>query len=260
MLRLIKQLLSPPVREDIGHPRLSSDEWPAVVYAIGDVHGCHAELMRLEAIITADAASVAGEKWLIMLGDYVDRGPASADVLHHLCRPPPEGFRRVCLLGNHEAMMLDFLANPRNDSSWLRFGGIETLRSYGIDEALFAQADLTGRRSILDDSIPPDHVAFMSSLPIMLSLPGMVFVHAGIRPNVAIEAQQDEDLIWIREAFLGLESHSGPRVVHGHTPSDRPSIRSHRIGIDTAAFATGILTAVRMDRSGTLSFFDTAEV
>lgn len=258
MLRLFQQFLTSPPRNDAGRLRLSFHQRPAVVYAIGDVHGCHTELSKLETIIAADAANVSGEKWLIMLGDYIDRGPASAEVLHHLCGSPPDGFRRFCLFGNHEAMMLDFLADPRIDAIWLQFGGVETLRSYGIDENRFAQADPAGRKSMLDEAIPREHVEFLNSLPIMLSLPGMVFVHAGIRPNVAIEMQQDDDLIWIREPFLGTESRSGPRVVHGHTPSDNPSIRTHRIGIDTAAFATGILTAVRIDGSGRLAFFNTA--
>lgn len=258
MRRLFNKLFPPESHQNGDRLRLGQGEWPALVYAIGDVHGCDAELARLETMIADDAAGTTGEKWLVMLGDYVDRGPASAKVLDRLCVPPPLGFKRICLVGNHELMMLDFLASQRADSPWLQFGGRETLQSYGIDDDRILKASPADRRSMLDERIPRSHIAFLTNLPIMLTLPGTIFVHAGIRPGIALDAQADHDLVWIREPFLGNRSASEVRVIHGHTPSDEPNLGINRIGIDTAAFATGILTAVRLDISGGFSFLNTA--
>jgi serine/threonine protein phosphatase 1 len=219
-------------------PRLDSAVWPAVVYAIGDVHG-HLDLLRqLEAKIAADAKDIEGEKWLVTLGDYIDRGPDSSGVIAHVMGPAPEGFKRIALVGNHEQIMLDCLAVPDIDSPWVRYGGVETLASYGM-----SVEDVT---HTLRDRLPQAHLKFMAELPLCLTLPGYFFVHAGIRPGIALQKQAETDLIWIRGEFLEAERDGPPVVVHGHTPTPEPQVTPFRIGIDTGAFKTGILTAVKL--------------
>lgn len=235
--------------------RLFSDAWPAAVYAIGDVHGCHRQLLEMEQAIIADAAPMRGEKWIVTLGDYIDRGPDSAAVIEHLLQPLPDGFRRYCLRGNHEQIMLDFLRDPANHSYWLDEGGEATLASYGIDLEREFQGDvLGGFMAYLYEQIPPAHLEFIAGLPLLLSLPGWLFVHAGVRPGVEIDRQSPEDLIWIREPFLSGAGMPGVRVVHGHTPTREPVVTPARIGIDTRCFHTGRLTAVRVTPDGATSF------
>jgi serine/threonine protein phosphatase 1 len=241
------------------HGRLFSDTFPAAVYAVGDVHGCYRQLVTIEDEIAADAEAIAGDKLIVMLGDYIDRGPESAAVIEHLAGPPPEGFRRICLRGNHEHMFLDFLGDPLEHLYWLEEGGMETLDSYGIDLGRFDDDDivdhLIGR---IDATIPRSQLDFIAALPLMLVLPGFIFVHAGIRPGVAIDRQSDEDLIWIREPFLSGPAQPGYRVVHGHTPGAEPVVTPARYGLDTQCFLSGRLTALRITPDGKTRFL-TAE-
>lgn len=235
--------------------RLSADE-PAVVYAIGDIHGCFDQLQELLDKIADDARHIAGRRILVTLGDYIDRGPKSASVLDWLCGPAPKGFERISLAGNHELMMLDFLDNPSPTSRWLEFGGNETLASYGINIRDFSRTSPRERLAILRANIPQEHIDLLQNLPGLLELPGAVFVHAGIRPGIALAEQHDEDLMWIREPFLSNVWEHGPLLVHGHTPDVAPVVAGRRICVDTGAFATGVLTAVRM--AGTnISFLNT---
>jgi serine/threonine protein phosphatase 1 len=245
--RLFASRQTPPPAE---RERLSSDTWPAVVYAIGDVHGCLDQLRTMTNMIVEDARDIAGEKWIVMLGDYVDRGPDSAGVLDFLTASPPAGFRRICLAGNHESLLLDFMANPDPDADWLRWGGFETLGSYGISGITFADLPRSTRINVLTGHIPREHIDFLEGLPIALRLPGVTFVHAGLRPGVTFDDQRSDDLIWIREPFLSHDIQSSDRVVHGHTPTDEPVVTPARIGIDTCAFAGGPLTAVRLRPDG----------
>lgn len=239
-----------------GRPRIHADQRPALIYAIGDIHGCFAELERLEQLIVADAADVAGEKWIVTLGDYVDRGPASAQVVRHLMGPPPPGFRRISLVGNHEQMLLDFLADPKRGRGWLDYGGLDTALSYGLG-AVAGSGNPVAIAKALDLLLPEEHLSWMRGLPSALVVPGYLFVHAGLRPGIPLEQQSDQDLLWIRDDFLDAELPDGPIVVHGHTPAAEPSSAPRRIGIDTGAFATGILTAVRIDASGDTRFLST---
>ena len=190
------------------------------------------------------------------LGDYVDRGPASAQVLEHLMAPPPGGFKRICLLGNHEQMLLDFLAAPRRNDLWLDNGGVETARSYGLSEASLA-GNPASIAQALEGRIPSSHKDWLSRLPIALAVPGFTFVHAGLRPGIPLDRQDDADLIWIRDPFLDDQTTGATLVVHGHTPEIEPIRTPCRIGIDTAAFATGRLTALRIDHDGATSFLST---
>jgi serine/threonine protein phosphatase 1 len=235
---------SPPVRE-----KLVSVRMPAVVYAIGDIHGCLNLLKELERRIVEDAAGIQGAKWIVCLGDYVDRGPRSAQVLDHLMAPPPSGFRRICLAGNHEQFAFDFIRNGQYANGWFDVGGRETLASYGLHDISSNPARLAQQ---LAECIPEAHVAFIGALPAMLAMPGFIFVHAGIDPRLTLEAQRDEVLLWSRPwEFVWPEAGTGCRIVHGHTPVAEPEIGQHRINIDLGAFASGRLCALKVtaDRS-----------
>ena len=248
MLARLRSLFgaTPVDRQRSERAHLSAPEWPAAIYAIGDVHGCLTELRGLEQRIVEDAAAVEGEKWLVYLGDLVDRGPDSVGVLDRLLARPPQGFRRICLAGNHEIMMLAFLDNPASQPEWLQFGGQQTLASYGIDAARLLATPARQRRAILDSHVPQDHVEFLTDLPLTLSLPGVVFVHAGLRPDIPVDRQAENDLLWIREEFFRAPPLPGRLVVHGHTPARDAVMLPGRICVDTGAFATGRLTAVRL--------------
>lgn len=233
-------------------PRLKFETWPAAVYAIGDVHGCLDQLLKLEAEILTDAAEIPGEKWLLTLGDHIDRGPLSPAVLDHVLSPPPAGFRRLALVGNHEQLLLDFLENPPAALEWLEWGGLQTAEAYGVPDdpaqSWRRRPDIFARQ--LAPLIPPRHLELMRGLPTCLSLPGFFFVHAGIRPGVPLARQQDEDLIWIRAPFLNARFSGDITVVHGHTPVDAVEAVPGRIDIDTGCFYSGVLTALRVTPDG----------
>ncbi|WFP76493.1 metallophosphoesterase family protein [Mesorhizobium sp. WSM4906] len=219
-----------------------------VVYAIGDVHGCHDELRALEQKILLDALQFRGRKIIIMLGDYIDRGPQSRRVIEHLMAPPPKGFLRVCLAGNHEVAMLNYLDGYLSRDPWLAVGGRETLYSYGIDPAHLANLYASGEEvdERIRETIPASHVAFLRTLPVMVCSEQFVFVHAGIRPGIALEEQDEADLLNIRSDFLAAAHHLDRWVVHGHTIVDVPTLEGRRLGIDTGAFQSGRLTALRI--------------
>jgi serine/threonine protein phosphatase 1 len=233
-------------------PRLHFDDVPAVLYAVGDVHGCLDQLLDLERQIVADAKDIAGEKWLVMLGDYIDRGPASAQVIEHAIAPPPPGWRRLCLFGNHEEHMVKFLDQHGAHERWLEQGGIEALISYGVEVA--PDTDLPTLADRLSRILPTSHRDFLDALPVILTVGDWVFVHAGIRPGIPIEDQREEDLYWIRQPFLSAELPGKPTIVHGHTPGNAPVVAPGRIGIDTHCFHTGLLTALRVNPDGTTKF------
>lgn len=242
--------------------QLMSKERPALLYAIGDVHGCLDELQALEAQIAADAESVKGAKWIVCLGDYVDRGADSAGVLDHVMRPAPVGFQRICLKGNHEATMLAAVTTLVGMEDWLSFGGDATLRSYGMADdqiaaLLEAEEDEQIKLELLSAYVPEEHIGFLRELAVSFSVPGYIFVHAGLRPGVPLRGQSEEDMLWIRKEFLNVPHDYGAIVVHGHTPVRQPAVLPYRIGIDTACFMTGKLTALRIDRAGNTRLMQT---
>lgn len=239
----------------MSRPRLAFHSWPAAVYAIGDVHGCIDQLRAMEARIGEDALDLEGEKWLVTAGDHVDRGPDSRAVIEHVRGPAPAGLRRFALLGNHEQMMLDFFDNPSAHAYWLDEGGSETLASYGIALDYPPLRAHEPVKQQLAAAFPADHKRFLDDLPIYLSLPGWLFVHAGIRPGVPLAQQTDEDLIWIRKPFLTSQLTGGLRIVHGHTPGPDIVATPHRIDIDTHCYHTGMLSAVRVTPDGRTKFF-----
>ena len=237
------------------HPRLAFHDWPAAIYAVGDVHGCLDQLVELEALIAEDGLDFEGEKWLVTLGDHVDRGPDSRGAIARVMGPAQNGFQRFALLGNHERMMLDFLENPAAHTYWLEEGGLETLASYGLAIDYPPLRNLSHLSEKLDEAVPADHRDFLAQLALCLSVPGWLFVHAGIRPGIPLSMQADEDLIWIRAPFLTAQLSGGLRVVHGHTPGRDIVVTPHRINVDTHCFHTGKLSAVRVTSDGRTKFF-----
>ena len=217
-----------------------------LVYAVGDVHGRSDLLLRLHRMILEDAESrTQRRRYIVFLGDYLDRGPDSAGVIDFLTRTAgaDDGFERIFLMGNHDACAIDFLEG-RDDGLWWinRLGGAQTLLSYNV-----APGTGTGRQ--LRHAMPEHHRAFLHSLKLHQVIDGVLFVHAGIRPGVALHDQDPEDLLWIREEFLDSPGDHGWLVVHGHTISwDGPDIRANRIGIDTGAVITDVLTALVLSR------------
>ncbi|MBF0393209.1 MAG: serine/threonine protein phosphatase [Alphaproteobacteria bacterium] len=228
------------------------------LYAIGDVHGRIDLLDRLLALIEADAAtSPAARRVVVFLGDYVDRGPCSRQVIDRLAAGPPPGFEWIALDGNHEAMMRSFLEDPSTAPAWLRNGGDATLASYvGASPRIGdIPADLRGA---LAEALPGAHLRFLSRLGPSHVEGGYFFAHAGVRPGVALESQSRDDLLWIRGPFLDHEGSFGRVVVHGHSIAPRPVDRHNRIGVDTGAYASGRLTALvaEGDWHGFLAAFD----
>ncbi|MDE2167470.1 MAG: serine/threonine protein phosphatase [Alphaproteobacteria bacterium] len=221
------------------------------VYAVGDIHGRLDLLARLHDLIAADAAaSDARRRVVVYLGDYVDRGPDTRGVVDLLMRKPLAGFEHIHLLGNHEDYLLQFLENPAVGPHWCSFGGLETLASYGVrlpSPFLVRAAEYEIARQALAEQIPPAHVEFMRDLRLTHQEGDYFFAHAGVKPGVALAAQQAEDLLWIRDEFLDSDDDFGACVVHGHTIVEAPEERPNRIGIDTGAFATGRLTALVLD-------------
>ncbi len=220
------------------------------VYAIGDIHGRCDLLAEMQALITADLAGRRPERAVVVcLGDYIDRGPSSREVIDRLIDAPIAGAESVHLRGNHEAFLLRFLDEPEVGHDWLPNGGETTLCSYGV--ALPAIVDsaraLTRICDAMRAAIPPRHRAFLEGLPVYHVEGGYVFAHAGIRPGRALTDQETHDLLWIRGEFLDSRADHGFCVVHGHTIVRRPEIRANRIGIDTGAFFTGSLTCVVLE-------------
>lgn len=228
--------------------RLRLDMADTAVYAIGDVHGCLDELLALERIVASDAEGLPGRKLIVMLGDYVDRGPASAQVIDHLIAPPPPGFERICLTGNHEMVMLDYLEGRAGRASWITMGAGPTLLSYGIDHERLRDIYQVDQQidDVIRKAIPASHVAFLRSLPIMIEASRFLFVHAGIRPELPVEKQADEDMVFIRSAFYERAHLLSRYVVHGHTPVGEAKREGMRVNLDTGAFFSGRLTALRV--------------
>jgi len=219
------------------------------VYAVGDIHGRLDLLRALHEQIVADAAELPDTaKTLVYLGDYVDRGPRSCEVVELLIEEPLAGFDLVHLKGNHEDMMLEFLDAPTN-AGWLLNGGDATLVSYGVDfpSLVLLPSDLAKISAELNEALPPSHRAFLDDLSLCHEEGDYLFVHAGVRPGVQIDEQEPFDFMWIRLPFLKATEDFGKRIVHGHTIGAVPDVRANRIGIDTGAYHTGCLTCLVLE-------------
>lgn len=215
------------------------------VYVIGDIHGHLDRLTAAHGLIAADRRRTGDTAApIIHLGDLIDRGPESAEVIDYLARGPigPEDW--ITLRGNHDDLfsaLIEDTSNSDQVQNWLRqqVGGRATLESYGI-------APDADERTILRElqvRVPTDHRAFLAALPPSHTLPGLIFVHAGIRPGVAFDAQDRRDLIWIRNEFLTSHEDHGALVVHGHTPVDKVTLYPNRLNMDSGAAYGGPVSA-----------------
>jgi serine/threonine protein phosphatase 1 len=220
------------------------------IYAVGDIHGRADLLNDLKKIIAADrAVNSMLEAYTVFLGDYIDRGPDSKAVLDVLSAhsfPTPI----IPLCGNHEAMLLTILDGENPMRSWLRNGGVETLRSYGVDVGqVRTEVGLSQAAAHFRAIFPTTHHKFLRNLRLSHTVMDYFFCHAGIRPGISLEKQRDEDLLMIREEFLSSNRTHPKMIVHGHTPVQEPEIKFNRINLDTGAYISGRLTCLVLEGS-----------
>jgi serine/threonine protein phosphatase 1 len=218
-------------------------------YAIGDIHGRLDLLDQLLDMIHRELDERPARKtMLVFVGDLIDRGPNSAQVIERLRTYRRPGVRTVFILGNHEEVLLRILGGDAElITKWRWFGGTECLESYGIDVARLAALAPEAQLAMLRQAIPREHVAFLESFVDSCRFGDYLFVHAGIRPGVPVEQQLQSDLRWIREPFLFDETDHGFVVVHGHTISAEVEEKPNRIGIDTGAYRSGVLSALALE-------------
>jgi serine/threonine protein phosphatase 1 len=217
------------------------------VYAIGDIHGRCDLLCRMIARIEADEVGRApADTTVILLGDLVDRGPDSAGVIA-TAREWAKRRKVRILAGNHEEMFLGSFEREDTLRHFLRHGGRETLLSYPIDPELYTRATLEELQAIMHEVVPAEDIAFMQAMEDHIQIGDYLFVHAGVRPGVPIEEQKISDLRWIRGEFIESNEPRDFAVVHGHTIMEAPHVSALRIGLDTGAFSSGLLTAVGLE-------------
>jgi serine/threonine protein phosphatase 1 len=200
------------------------------IFAIGDIHGCYDPLVRLLGRVPIDWT----RDRLVFMGDYIDRGPQSFEVIEHLIELQKRHPETVFLKGNHEQMLADYLSG-KDRMTYLYNGGQQTLDSY------LRNSSAPGRYPI-----PEAHLRFFESLQLMFETENYIFVHAGLRKGLPLENQRPEDLLWIRENFVDTRHSFGKRVVFGHTPFDEPRVEPNKIGIDTGAVYGNKLTCVQL--------------
>lgn len=246
----LRRLLSDAVASPRGGYRIPDGQR---VYAIGDIHG-RADLLEELHDTIRNELSAAPEglvSTVVYLGDYIDRGTESREVIDLLLDEPLTGVTSIHLKGNHEEAMLKFMEHPEIGPQWFGFGGESTVMSYGVtlprsygDGGYYHEIsqDLVSR-------VPARHKTFLEELELLHVVGGYLFVHAGIRPGCPLDEQDPDDLLWIRSEFLNSREDHGMMVVHGHTPTARPDVRRNRIGIDTGAFASGTLTCLVLEGS-----------
>ena len=221
----------------------------AVVFAVGDIHGRFDLLQKLMTKLSGEVRQNQYEDvHLIFLGDYIDRGFDSKSVLDYLARMEWGRVKPVFLLGNHEQTMLDFLERPDVGARWIEYGGRGTLISYGVQvpENRADMAAWEAASAALKKAMPKSHVDFLKGLQSFHEFGNCYFVHAGIDPARSLSEQTDEDRLWIRDKFLSSSKKFEKVIVHGHTPEEQPTWNGRRIGVDTGAYITNTLTAVRI--------------
>lgn len=224
----------------------------ALIYAVGDIHGRVDLLQQITETIFEDLArhDASRQAELIFVGDYVDRGPDSAAVIDHLIALKNDARIKVhTLKGNHEEAVLSFLDDAATGPIWAEFGGVETLASYNV-AVPEVRSDIEGwetaRRAFIE-AIPQAHVDFLRALDLYRVVGDYVFVHAGLKPGVPLVNQSEQDLLWIRGEFLEATRPFEKVVVYGHTPRREALLEPGRIGIDTGAYITGVLTALKLE-------------
>ena len=221
------------------------------VYAIGDVHGRADLLRKLTDMILEDASRQEDPNHrhaVVFLGDYIDRGFQSREVIDLLVSDVFNGFETRFLKGNHEEALQTFLIDSSMGPKWANFGGIETLVSYNVQPPRSRESleEWERARQSLVQQMPDLHRDFLDNLELCLVLGDYAFVHAGLRPGRPLEEQSESDLLWIRDEFLNDSRPFENIVVHGHTPIDTPHRDYRRIGVDTGAYMSGQLSAVRL--------------
>jgi serine/threonine protein phosphatase 1 len=222
----------------------------ARAYAVGDIHGRLDLLNLMLGKIEADiAARPARRNFIVFLGDYIDRGPESAGVIERLRTYRPANARPIFLAGNHEEVLLRILDGGGDNvlSSWFKFGGAECLQSYGLEPDFLRLLEEPAAIQLLQAKVPPAHREFLDALGDTFRFGDYLFVHAGIRPGIAIEEQDRHDLRWIRDPFLTDAKEHGVMVVHGHTIVGQVEERPNRIAIDTGAYRSCVLTALAVE-------------
>ena len=228
----------------VAAPRVPAGE---VVYAIGDIHGRLDLLKGMIAFIDHDEVAASTTKTVIFLGDYIDRGPDPKGVIDAITTLQRSGRHRVItLMGNHESALLSFLDNDQIGPDWAMHGGASTLRSYGVLPPGAADP-WRSAQAVFAEALGADHLTFLRSLKLWEEVGDYLFVHAGVRPGVPMDRQSTRDLLWIRNEFLVPDRAHRKTIVHGHTSSADPIEGEGRIGVDTGAYATGVLTAVRLE-------------
>jgi len=220
------------------------------LYAVGDVHGCVTLLDGLLARIEQDNRErQTADVTLILLGDLIDRGPASRDVVSRI-RTGVSWARTIALMGNHEALMLDSLDGKRIElESWLRFGGRETLESWGVPRATLDQGTLSDIICAAQAAVSAEERGWLGRMRHNLRIGDYFFVHAGVKPGIPLDRQTADDCLWIRDEFLKSSRKHGAVIVHGHSIRKEVETRFNRIGLDTGAYLTGRLTAVGIEGS-----------
>ena len=227
--------------------RAGARGWRA--YVVGDIHG-RLDLLDplLDKIHQEIEAHTVRKVLVVFVGDLIDRGPSSAEVVERLRTYKHPRVRTVFLLGNHEEVLLRILAGESDlIGKWCSFGGAQCLKSYGVDVERVTATNEEDALELIRKRIPKTHIEFLESFDDSCRFGDYLFVHAGIRPGVEIDQQRQSDLRWIREPFLFDETDHGFVVVHGHTIRPEVEIRPNRIGIDTGAYRTGVLTALAID-------------
>ena len=220
-----------------------------IAYGIGDVHGCFLSMLNLLVKIEQDRSNSGAEKsTVVFLGDLIDRGPSSKQVIEFLMSYKPDWTELAFVRGNHEEVMLDVMSgNLSAMRSWFEFGGKDCARSYGVEN--FGQLLINPDHIMmaLQRNVPKEHLAFMDSFSDAFAFGDYLMVHAGIKPKVAIEDQSPYDMRWIRSSFLNYDKPHPVKVVHGHTVVENgPENHNNRIAVDTGAHKGRPLTAVRL--------------
>lgn len=219
-----------------------------LIYAVGDIHGRHDLLLRLLDRIVEDAATFDMAPVIVFLGDYIDRGEGSRETVEELTEvaewPDAE---TVFLMGNHEQMLLRFLRDPETGAHWIRFGGLQTLMSYGVSSAvtLHKEGGSARVRADLVAALEP-HLGFIEGLRLSHRVGNLFFAHAGADPALPVDEQEMVTLLWGCRAFFQIDRSDGVWVVHGHTVVEKPVAARGRISVDTGAYFSGRLTAARI--------------
>ncbi|TPI85523.1 metallophosphoesterase [Mesorhizobium sp. B2-8-9] len=223
------------------------------LYAIGDVHGRHDLLAAMHRHIESELEHAPGSDWrIIHLGDYVDRGPDSRSVIDFLIETRKRDPRNIMLAGNHDIGMLEFLAEAEPDGLFVNYGGVQTAQSYGVDLLRDghwygkAQAIARGHMALVK-AVPHSHIDFLQSLTFSATFGDFFFCHAGIRPGVPLDRQNQQDLIWIRDAFHDHPGLFSKVIVHGHTPVPEAEVKANRVNVDTLAWKSGTLSALAVN-------------